>query len=121
MSVSLSDGPSFLDAPWSQKCMVLFPVLEELGRKYQNHSTVTIAKIDITANDIQLTYQDRYPFFQLFPTDSQKVRGSWDSHNWKCYIIVKDSVSLSLHLYLLPNQLHSQLQLLLTFHIKVRE
>nr|XP_020755183.1 protein disulfide-isomerase-like protein of the testis [Odocoileus virginianus texanus] len=60
-------------APWSQKCMVLFPVLEELGRKYQNHSTVTIAKIDITANDIQLTYQDRYPFFQLFPTDSQKA------------------------------------------------
>ncbi|MXQ90029.1 hypothetical protein E5288_WYG013915 [Bos mutus] len=79
-------------APWSQKCMVLFPVLEELGRKYQNHSTVTIAKIDITANDIELTYQDRYPFFRLFPTDSQKVRGSWDSHNWKCYIIVKDSL-----------------------------
>ena len=44
--------------------MVLFPVLEELGRKYQNHSTVTIAKIDITANDIELTYQDRYPFFK---------------------------------------------------------
>lgn len=107
MSVSLSDGSSFSDAPWSQKCMVLFPVLEELGRKYQNHSTVTIAKIDITANDIQLTYQDRYPFFRLFPADSQKVRGSWDSRNWKCYIIVKDSVSLSLHLYLLPNQFHS--------------
>ena len=78
--------------------MVLFPVLEELGRKYQNHSTVTIAKIDITANDIELMYQDRYPFFRFFPTDSQKVRGSWDSHNWKCYIIVKDSVSLSLPL-----------------------
>ncbi|XP_029804177.1 protein disulfide-isomerase-like protein of the testis isoform X2 [Suricata suricatta] len=60
-------------APWSEKCKALFPVLEELGRKYQNHSTVTIAKIDITANDIQLMYLDRYPFFRLFPMDSQQA------------------------------------------------
>ncbi|XP_008056948.1 protein disulfide-isomerase-like protein of the testis [Carlito syrichta] len=60
-------------APWSEKCKALFPLLEELGRKYQNHSTVTIAKIDITANDIQLMYMDRYPFFRLFPTDSQQA------------------------------------------------
>ncbi|XP_036682438.1 protein disulfide-isomerase-like protein of the testis isoform X2 [Balaenoptera musculus] len=60
-------------APWSQKCRALFPVLEELGRKYQNHSTVTIAKIDITANDLQLTYPDRYPVFRLFPADSQQA------------------------------------------------
>ncbi|KAM8951831.1 protein disulfide-isomerase-like protein of the testis isoform 1-T1 [Lycaon pictus] len=59
-------------APWSEKCKALFPVLEELGRKYQNHSTVTIAKIDITANEIQLMYLDRYPFFNLFPTDTQQ-------------------------------------------------
>ncbi|ELK13579.1 Protein disulfide-isomerase-like protein of the testis [Pteropus alecto] len=60
-------------APWSSKCRALFPVLEELGVKYQNHSTVTIAKIDITANDIQLMHLDRYPFFRLFPTNSQQV------------------------------------------------
>ncbi|XP_057551713.1 protein disulfide-isomerase-like protein of the testis [Hippopotamus amphibius kiboko] len=60
-------------ASWSRKCQVLFPVLEELGRRYQNHSTVTIAKIDITANDIELTYLDRYPFFRLFPTNSQQA------------------------------------------------
>ncbi|XP_023560141.1 protein disulfide-isomerase-like protein of the testis [Octodon degus] len=60
-------------APWSEKCMVLFPLLEELGRKYQNHSTVTIAKIDITANDIQLMNPDQYPFFRLFPTDSEQA------------------------------------------------
>ncbi|XP_076997843.1 protein disulfide-isomerase-like protein of the testis isoform X2 [Tamandua tetradactyla] len=60
-------------APWSEKCIALFPLLEELGRKYQNHSTITIAKIDITANDIQLMYLDRYPFFRLFPTDSQQA------------------------------------------------
>ncbi|KAL0617677.1 Protein disulfide-isomerase-like protein of the testis [Plecturocebus cupreus] len=60
-------------APWSKKCKTLFPLLEELGRKYQNHSTVIIAKIDITANDIQLMYLDRYPFFRLFPTKSQQA------------------------------------------------
>ncbi|KAL4685561.1 hypothetical protein H8959_001158, partial [Pygathrix nigripes] len=60
-------------APWSKKCKMLFPLLEELGRKYQNHSTIVIAKIDITANDIQLRYLDRYPFFRLFPTDSQQA------------------------------------------------
>lgn len=47
---------------------------EELGARYQDHGTVTLARIDITANDIQLLYLDRYPFFQLFPADSQQVR-----------------------------------------------
>ncbi|XP_054992778.1 protein disulfide-isomerase-like protein of the testis [Sorex araneus] len=60
-------------APWSAKCRALFPVLEELGGRYQNHPTVTVARIDITANDLQPTYLDRYPFFRLFPTDSQEV------------------------------------------------
>ncbi|XP_021023382.1 protein disulfide-isomerase-like protein of the testis isoform X2 [Mus caroli] len=60
-------------APWSEKCRVLLPLLEELGIKYQNHSTVIIAKIDITANDIQLANPEQYPFFRLFPTDSQEA------------------------------------------------
>ncbi|XP_040829866.1 protein disulfide-isomerase-like protein of the testis [Ochotona curzoniae] len=60
-------------APWSEKCQVLFPLLEELGIKYQNHSTITIAKIDITANDIEPVFKDRYPFFRLFPTDSEQA------------------------------------------------
>uniref|UniRef100_A0A8C6QCT3 Protein disulfide-isomerase-like protein of the testis n=1 Tax=Nannospalax galili TaxID=1026970 RepID=A0A8C6QCT3_NANGA len=60
-------------APWSEKCKALFPVLEELGIKYQNHSTVITAKIDITANDIQLANPEQYPFFRLFPTNSQEA------------------------------------------------
>ncbi|CAD7683602.1 unnamed protein product [Nyctereutes procyonoides] len=70
-------------APWSEKCKALFPVLEELGRKYQNHSTVTIAKIDITANEIQLMYLDRYPFFNLFPTDTQQAIMYTGEHTMK--------------------------------------
>ncbi|XP_014635327.1 PREDICTED: protein disulfide-isomerase-like protein of the testis [Ceratotherium simum simum] len=79
----MSNGPSLPDAPWSEKCRALFPVLEELGRKYQNHSTVTIAKIDITANDIQLMNLDRYPFFRLFPTDSQQAVPYKGEHTMK--------------------------------------
>uniref|UniRef100_A0A8C4MCL5 Protein disulfide-isomerase-like protein of the testis n=1 Tax=Equus asinus TaxID=9793 RepID=A0A8C4MCL5_EQUAS len=70
-------------APWSEKCRALFPMLEELGRKYQNHPTVTIAKIDITANDIQLMNLDRYPFFRLFPTDSQQAVPYKGEHTMK--------------------------------------
>lgn len=76
--VGAEQDPCFPDAPWSEKCKALLPLLEELGIKYQNHSTVVIAKIDITANDIELANPDQYPFFRLFPTDSQEVRGSWD-------------------------------------------
>ncbi|KAM8777376.1 protein disulfide-isomerase-like protein of the testis [Rhynchonycteris naso] len=60
-------------APWSSECRALFPVLEDLGIKYQNHSSILIARMDITANDIQLTPLDRHPFFRLFPADSQQV------------------------------------------------
>ncbi|XP_005391183.1 PREDICTED: protein disulfide-isomerase-like protein of the testis [Chinchilla lanigera] len=70
-------------APWSEKCLVLFPLLEELGRKYQNHSTVTIARIDITANDIQLMNPDYYPFFRLFPTDSEQAVPYTGEHSMK--------------------------------------
>ena len=108
ISVSLSHGPSLADAPWSSKCRTLFPVLEDLGIKYKNHSTVTIAKIDITANDIQLMYLDRYPFFRLFPANSQQVRGSWTvKMKSDCYYH-KHNFSLC-QLCLLPNQLHAQL------------
>ncbi|KAL1774153.1 disulfide-isomerase of the testis [Sigmodon hispidus] len=70
-------------APWSEKCKILLPLLEELGIKYQNHSTVIIAKIDITANDIQLTNPDQYPFFRFFPTDSQEAVPYKGEHTMK--------------------------------------
>ncbi|XP_051857508.1 protein disulfide-isomerase-like protein of the testis isoform X1 [Antechinus flavipes] len=60
-------------APWSYECKSLLPVLEELGKKYQYHESVTIAKIDITANDIQQTFLEKYPFFKFFPAKSDLV------------------------------------------------
>ncbi|XP_075037600.1 protein disulfide-isomerase-like protein of the testis isoform X2 [Mixophyes fleayi] len=57
-------------APWSVQCKELYPVWEELGKRYLNNQNVTIAKIDCTANDIQLIVLDRYPFFRFFPAGS---------------------------------------------------
>ncbi|XP_072454075.1 protein disulfide-isomerase-like protein of the testis isoform X2 [Notamacropus eugenii] len=60
-------------APWSYECKSLLPVLEELGKKYQYHESVTIAKIDITANDIHQMFLGKYPFFKFFPAKSDSV------------------------------------------------
>ncbi|XP_069839965.1 protein disulfide-isomerase-like protein of the testis isoform X2 [Dendropsophus ebraccatus] len=63
-------------APWSKPCKELLPVWKELGKRYQNNTNVTIAKIDCTANDIQLIMLDRYPFFRFFPagSDTKSIR-----------------------------------------------
>ncbi|XP_078521219.1 protein disulfide-isomerase-like protein of the testis [Lissotriton helveticus] len=63
-------------APWSQKCKELFPIWDVLGSKYQHHENITIARIDCTANEIQLMVLDRYPYFRYFPegSDTQAVR-----------------------------------------------
>lgn len=63
-------------APWSQKCKELFPMWDALGNKYQHHENITIARIDCTANEIQLMVLDRFPYFRYFPagSDTQAVR-----------------------------------------------
>ncbi|XP_056392645.1 protein disulfide-isomerase-like protein of the testis [Hyla sarda] len=63
-------------APWSKPCKELFPVWEELGKRYQNNTNVTIAKIDCTANEIQLIMSERYPYFRFFPagSDTKSIR-----------------------------------------------
>ncbi|XP_056662541.1 protein disulfide-isomerase-like protein of the testis isoform X2 [Monodelphis domestica] len=60
-------------APWSYECKSLLPVLEELGKKYQYHESVTIAKIDVTANDIHQMFLEKYPFFKFFPAKTDLV------------------------------------------------
>ncbi|XP_068102963.1 protein disulfide-isomerase-like protein of the testis [Hyperolius riggenbachi] len=63
-------------APWNKKSKELLHVWEELGKIYTGNKNVTIAKIDCTANDIQLMVLDRYPYFRFFPagSDNQSVR-----------------------------------------------
>ncbi|XP_019397755.1 PREDICTED: protein disulfide-isomerase-like protein of the testis isoform X2 [Crocodylus porosus] len=57
-------------APWSHECRKLLPIWDELAEEYENRKDIIIAKVDFTANDIQLFMLDRYPFFRLFPAGS---------------------------------------------------
>ncbi|XP_077306129.1 protein disulfide-isomerase-like protein of the testis [Lithobates pipiens] len=71
-----SDAFVMFYAPWNKESQELLPVWEDLGKRYMNNTNVTIAKIDCTANDIQLIVLDRYPYFRFFPTgsDNKSVR-----------------------------------------------
>ncbi|XP_063049904.1 protein disulfide-isomerase [Engraulis encrasicolus] len=54
-------------APWSEESRALFPLWEELARRYRNHDNVVIARIDVTANDVNLLMMERHPTIKLFP------------------------------------------------------
>uniref|UniRef100_A0A3B4DIK5 Thioredoxin domain-containing protein n=1 Tax=Pygocentrus nattereri TaxID=42514 RepID=A0A3B4DIK5_PYGNA len=54
-------------APWSPECRALFPLLEELAEHFSENEDVVVARIDITANDVNLRMSDRYPTIKMFP------------------------------------------------------
>ncbi|KAL8175458.1 UNVERIFIED_CONTAM: hypothetical protein K2H54_025669 [Gekko kuhli] len=57
-------------APWSEACQKVLPIWDELGKMYEKRKHVVIAKIDYTANNVQLLNVERYPFFRYFPVGS---------------------------------------------------
>ncbi|XP_077172446.1 protein disulfide-isomerase-like protein of the testis [Paroedura picta] len=57
-------------APWSEACQKVLPIWDELGKTYENRKNVVIAKIDYTANNVQLLNVERFPFFRYFPVGS---------------------------------------------------
>ncbi|KAK9797095.1 hypothetical protein WJX73_009781 [Symbiochloris irregularis] len=46
-------------APWCGHCKQLVPVYEKVGKAFQKNKTVTIAKMDATANDVPKKYEVR--------------------------------------------------------------
>ncbi|XP_030636775.1 protein disulfide-isomerase [Chanos chanos] len=54
-------------APWNTESQMLFPLWEELAETFGNHDNTVVAKIDITANDVNVHLPERYPSIQLFP------------------------------------------------------
>ncbi|XP_027011881.1 protein disulfide-isomerase [Tachysurus fulvidraco] len=56
-----------LYAAWSSESRALFPLFEELAKHYNDTEDVVIARIDVTANDINILMADRYPSIKLFP------------------------------------------------------
>ncbi|KAJ8363932.1 hypothetical protein SKAU_G00127630 [Synaphobranchus kaupii] len=55
-------------SPWSKACRALFELWEKLGKVYEKHESVVIARIDATANDIKILLMQRYPALMFFPS-----------------------------------------------------
>jgi protein disulfide-isomerase A1 len=59
-------------APWCGHCKSLAPTYEKLGEAFSDISSVVIAKIDATANDIDPKYGVRgFPTIKFFPADKK--------------------------------------------------
>lgn len=55
------------DLPYSQESRALFPLWEELAEAFEEQGDVVIARIDASANDINMSMQGSYPSLSLFP------------------------------------------------------
>ncbi|XP_024115554.1 protein disulfide-isomerase [Oryzias melastigma] len=53
--------------PYSKASRTLFPLWEELAEAFREREDVVIARIDASANDINMSTQGAYPSFCLFP------------------------------------------------------
>ncbi|XP_044047541.1 protein disulfide-isomerase [Siniperca chuatsi] len=53
--------------PYSQESRALFPLWEELAEALKEREDVVIARIDASANDINMSMQGTYPSLCLFP------------------------------------------------------
>jgi protein disulfide isomerase len=59
-------------APWCGHCKKLAPIWDQLGEKFANVPSVTIAKADATANAFPDTIEVRgYPTLLFFPAGSK--------------------------------------------------
>ncbi|XP_062374825.1 protein disulfide-isomerase [Sardina pilchardus] len=54
-------------APWSEESRALFPLWEELAHRFRNHDNVVIARIDVTANDVDIRMLEKPPSIKIFP------------------------------------------------------
>lgn len=55
------------DLTYSKESRALFPLWEELAEAFEEREDVVIARIDASANDINMSLQGAYPALCLFP------------------------------------------------------
>lgn len=55
------------DLPYSKASRAVFPLWEELAEALKDREDVVVARIDASANDINMSMQGTYPSLCLFP------------------------------------------------------
>lgn len=80
---STSVSPRISDLPYSQASRTLFPLWEELAEATKEREDVVIARIDASANDINMSVQGSYPSLCLFPAlHAERVCSVCNSSLW---------------------------------------
>lgn len=77
------------DLPYSQRSHALYPLWEELAQALKDREDVVIARIDASANDINLSMQDSYPSLRLFPALYAERVGHTTSNDFSLNVIFR--------------------------------
>jgi len=60
-------------APWCGHCKQLAPIYDELGTKFEEDSSILVAKIDATVNELEHTKINSFPTIKLYKKGDNQV------------------------------------------------
>jgi len=84
-------------APWCGHCKQLAPIFDQVGEALKGVSSVVVAKIDATANDVNPTLGIRgFPTLKLFPANDKKSPIDYEGDRTKEDLIkfIKDNAGI---------------------------